>query len=116
MSEFYKAINTGDLANGEMKNIEINRKDVLIAREGDEFYASTNKCPHLGGKLSKGDLDGHVVTCPLHKSKFNLKTGEVIQWTDFSGVTGAIAKAVKKPKPLKVFKVEVKEKDVMVEL
>ena len=116
MGDYRKVADTDDLKSGEMKSVRTGSKEILIAREGDDFYATSNKCPHLGGNLSKGNLDGHVITCPVHKSKFDLKTGEVIRWTDFTGIALALGKAVKKPKPLLVYNVKIEHNEVMVEL
>ena len=43
-----------------------------------EQYRVSRFCPHRGGRLDHGELDrtrGRVV-CPLHRSVFQLKTGE----------------------------------------
>src|SRR2546430_3910150 len=39
------------------------------------FHAIQNRCPHEGGALSGGTLDGGDVICPLHGYRFNLETG-----------------------------------------
>ena len=43
------------------------------------LYATQGACTHRGGPLSEGDLAGHVVTCPLHGSQFDVTTGQVLQ-------------------------------------
>lgn len=43
-----------------------------------ECYALVNKCPHKGGPLSQGIVQGAVVTCPLHNWNISLKTGEAL--------------------------------------
>ncbi len=48
------------------------RDSALLARVGDKYYAADNRCPHMGGKLSPGKLEGTVVTCPRHGSQFDL--------------------------------------------
>ncbi len=116
MAEYYKAIATDELQSGQMKRVNVAGREIVIAREEDNFYAADNKCPHMGGNLSKGSLDGHVITCPVHKSKFDLKTGSVIQWTDFGGLTLAIGKAFKKPRALQIYPVKIDKKDVMVQI
>ena len=30
---------------------EINGHEYMIARVGDNYYSSDNRCPHMGGKL-----------------------------------------------------------------
>ena len=59
------------IKNEEEKNIEI----AVFNIEG-LFYAISNSCIHKGGLLSKGFLDGDIVTCPWHGWKYSVKTGE----------------------------------------
>lgn len=40
------------------------------------FYASDGICPHAGGPLGKGALDGSVVTCPWHGWQFDVTSGQ----------------------------------------
>jgi 3-phenylpropionate/trans-cinnamate dioxygenase ferredoxin component len=42
------------------------------------LYAVDNTCPHRGGPLGEGDVEGCVVTCPWHAWQFDLATGESI--------------------------------------
>ncbi len=37
-----------------------------------------NACPHAGGNLSSGEVDGNVVTCKWHQWQFDLDTGVCI--------------------------------------
>lgn len=99
---------------GQMKKVVLNGNAILIARAGDTFYAADNKCPHLGGDLSQGKLEGMVVTCPRHKSQFDLSNGNVIKWTDWTGVKLSVARKFKSPRPLKVYEVKVEGDKVMV--
>ena len=39
------------------------------------LYALQNQCPHEGGSLAGGAVEGDEVSCPLHGYRFNLKTG-----------------------------------------
>lgn len=67
---------TTDLGNNEMKMIEINGIEILISNIDGGYYAISNKCPHMGGSLSEGILNGGIITCPKHGAKFDAKTGE----------------------------------------
>lgn len=51
-------------------------KDICIALYQDNAFGCAATCPHAGGKLKTGWVDalGQVV-CPLHRYKFDLKTG-----------------------------------------
>jgi 3-phenylpropionate/trans-cinnamate dioxygenase ferredoxin subunit len=47
--------------------------DLAVFRIGDAVYAINDSCPHQGGSLSNGKLQGTRVTCPVHGLKFNLE-------------------------------------------
>jgi 3-phenylpropionate/trans-cinnamate dioxygenase ferredoxin subunit len=63
---------------GKMKKFESQGKEILIANVNGSFYAIDNLCTHARGDLSQGTLEGNIVTCPKHKSKFDVTTGKVI--------------------------------------
>jgi len=75
---FVKVASKEDVSAGKMKLAEANGTLVLLANVAGEYYAIGNKCTHRGCKLSSGTLDGEIVKCPCHGSKFNVKTGEVM--------------------------------------
>ena len=39
------------------------------------LYAVDNTCPHRGGPLGEGDLEGAIVTCPWHGWRYDVTTG-----------------------------------------
>jgi nitrite reductase/ring-hydroxylating ferredoxin subunit len=48
---------------------------VAVYQIGSTLYAAGDVCPHAGAILSEGGLAGAVVTCPLHGSQFDVRTG-----------------------------------------
>jgi 3-phenylpropionate/trans-cinnamate dioxygenase ferredoxin subunit len=80
-----EGIRVAALANiPEGEGIEIGRDvtgtedDIALLRDEDGcVWALNNTCTHETASLAEGWVeDGHV-ECPLHSSKFTLKTGEV---------------------------------------
>jgi nitrite reductase/ring-hydroxylating ferredoxin subunit len=65
-----------DLEDEEMIVVEVDDEEILICRVGDSFHAISNICSHAYVELSDGELDGCFVTCPLHFSQFDVRTGE----------------------------------------
>ncbi len=51
---------------------------VALFRTGGRLYALGDRCPHAGGPLSEGRLEGTEVICPYHASRFDLATGRPI--------------------------------------
>jgi nitrite reductase/ring-hydroxylating ferredoxin subunit len=63
---------------GKMKKVTVGDREVLVANVGGNFYAVDCLCTHFGGDLSEGILEGNIVTCPVHKARFDITTGEVV--------------------------------------
>jgi 3-phenylpropionate/trans-cinnamate dioxygenase ferredoxin subunit len=106
----------GDLADGAMKMVTVEGRDLLLARVGDRYYAADEHCPHMGGRLSHGRLEGTVITCPRHGSRFDLSDGHVVRWTKWSGLTLMLAKLLKSPRPVKTYPVRPEGDRLQVEL
>lgn len=51
--------------------------EVAIFNVGGEFFAIENSCPHQGGPLADGWLDGPFVTCPWHAWCFDVRSGKM---------------------------------------
>jgi 3-phenylpropionate/trans-cinnamate dioxygenase ferredoxin subunit len=103
-----------DFKDGEMRKVLVEDKEVLVARVGPNYYATQDRCQHLGGDLSMGKLEGTVVTCPRHHSQYDLKDGHVVRWTDWTGLKLSVAKIAKSPRPLKTYEVRVEGGKVLV--
>jgi 3-phenylpropionate/trans-cinnamate dioxygenase ferredoxin subunit len=77
--EFVKVADKAELPANKMMIVVVGGKDVLLANVDGSYYAIANKCTHLGGSLAKGVLDGSIVTCPRHGSRFDVKTGKNVR-------------------------------------
>ncbi len=116
MAEFIEVSKTGDLKDGAMKGVNVAGHEVLLARVADKYYAGDNHCPHMGGKLSQGKLEGTVVTCPRHGSQFDLRDGRVVRWLKGSGLVSMVGKALKSPRPLTTYNVKVEDDKIWIEI
>ena len=75
---FMVIANTTDIPNGHMKAFNAGSKDIMITNIDGQYYALNRKCTHFGGDLSKGRLEGKVVTCPRHGAKFDVTSGKCV--------------------------------------
>jgi len=66
MNKFVELGKIDQLEDGAMKKVLARGHEILLAKVADKYYAGDNRCPHMGGKLSQGKLEGTVVTCPRH--------------------------------------------------
>ncbi len=76
--KFVKVAETSEIPMGKTKKVKLEEKEILIANVDGNYYAIENRCTHAGGDLSKGSLDGKMVTCPRHGSRFDVTTGKAV--------------------------------------
>jgi 3-phenylpropionate/trans-cinnamate dioxygenase ferredoxin component len=63
------------LAEGGMGGFIVNGKKILLAKYKGKYFAIDTICPHMGGDLSRGTLEGKHVICPQHGHKIDITTG-----------------------------------------
>ena len=59
--------------------VMMDEKPVALFNIDGEFIAMDNKCPHRGGSLGDGEIEGDIVTCPWHGWQFNCRTGKAVE-------------------------------------
>jgi 3-phenylpropionate/trans-cinnamate dioxygenase ferredoxin component len=106
---FTRIGSTVDVPIGKMKKVNVDNKDILIANVNGVFYALNNRCPHMGGSLADGNLEGDVVTCPRHSSQFNVKTGTAVG-------KAKIGPLKIMPKDAEMYEVKIDGTDLMVKI
>lgn len=57
------------------KAVRLGEQRVLICRDGDEFYAVDEICPHKQRSMRQGVIFQGEIICPHHQYHFDLKTG-----------------------------------------
>jgi nitrite reductase/ring-hydroxylating ferredoxin subunit/uncharacterized membrane protein len=68
-----------DFLEGQMRKVLAGGLDILMVRYQGKLVAISNVCAHAGGPLDEGELNGGVVTCPWHGSRFHVDSGRVIE-------------------------------------
>ena len=116
MGKLTRITNINELTEGTMKKYQVQGTEVMIVRVEGKYYAAQNKCPHFGGDLSKGKLEGTTLTCPRHGSQFNLTDGSVVRWLGTSRLLSMVSRILKPPKPVRIYTVRVEDSRVLVEV
>ena len=116
MGTFIVAGNRSDIPVGEMRAVNLEGTVVLLANIDGKMHAINNKCPHMGGDLSKGMLSGTVVTCPVHGSQFDVTTGKNIRWMKGSGMLYSLGRILKAPTDAVKYNVKIDGQKVLVEV
>jgi nitrite reductase (NADH) small subunit len=61
---------------GEGRAFGVDGQQVAVFRlRSGAVYAVSAVCPHKGGPIADGQIDGNIVLCPLHMNAFELATG-----------------------------------------
>ena len=76
--EFTAVLPESGLPQGSATRAQHEGTPILMVRDGTRIYAVGETCSHLGGPLSEGKLDGDVIQCPWHGSRFSLRDGSVV--------------------------------------
>lgn len=75
---FTAVIDESELREGKPARVIADGVAVCLVKRGEKIHAITDTCPHLGGPLSEGKLNGDVIQCPWHGSELSLVDGHVV--------------------------------------
>ena len=65
----------GEVATGEGRVVEVEGRELALFNVDGVYHCIENACPHRGGPLGEGDLEGRVVSCPWHAWRWDVTTG-----------------------------------------
>lgn len=105
---------TDDIPKGRMKAFTAGEVKVVVYHLEDGFHATQAHCTHVFAPLARGRiLDDCRVQCPFHHARFDIRTGEVVDWANFPpGIQ--VLNIVRGEKALKTYKVTVSRGQVRV--
>ena len=63
MTGWHAAMHIDDLWEGDMTDVTIEGKEVLLVNVDGDVCAYQNRCPHQAARLDEGDFDGETITC-----------------------------------------------------
>ncbi len=63
---------------GNMKHVELDGKEIVVSNVNGKFYAMDDRCGHMNARLSNGNINQNIVTCPFHAAKFDISTGKKV--------------------------------------
>ncbi len=105
-----------DIPIGEMKPFRAGGEKIIVYHLEDGFFATQASCTHIFAPLAKGKLvETCQVQCPFHRARFDVRTGEVVEWANFPpGVQ--LLNAVRAEKALRTYPVSVENGEISVEV
>jgi nitrite reductase (NADH) small subunit len=76
MERWAEVARIDDVPPGESRELVAEGRVIALFNVQGKFYALDGVCPHQGGPLGKGRLEGCIVTCPWHGWQFDVTTGQ----------------------------------------
>lgn len=76
--QYTKIARFDELNDGEKRKITLENRVLLLTKIDGVCYAIDNRCPHMGGSLYDGKLDGTTIACPRHGATFDVRTGKAV--------------------------------------
>jgi len=61
-----------------MRDFDVGGRKIIVVNLDGEFHALSGICSHAYSELASGFFQGDLVTCALHLSQFDVRTGEPI--------------------------------------
>jgi nitrite reductase/ring-hydroxylating ferredoxin subunit len=99
-----------EILEGKAHAVTLGKLSLVLTRIGGKIQAFENRCPHLGLPLVRGRIDGQSIRCPWHGSRFDICSGENLDWwrsipggVRMPNWTHKLIALGKKPAPLRRF-------------
>lgn len=73
---FVKVGSLAALPPGSVMEVTLGEDSYAVCNSNGELHALAGICPHAGGPIGQGTMDGELVVCPWHEWAYNCKTGE----------------------------------------
>ncbi len=75
--EGYQAVaRAHEIEEGVLREVFVHGRPVVLVSLDGQPRAFEGTCPHAGGPLADGQLDGSTIRCPMHGWSFDVLTGE----------------------------------------
>jgi nitrite reductase/ring-hydroxylating ferredoxin subunit len=85
-ADFEPLADLAALPPGALLRVTRGDHDVLLIHGERGLCAIDDRCPHMSAPLSLGTLDGCTIACPLHRGRFDLCDGSVVQFPTTGGL------------------------------
>ncbi|QGA69210.1 Rieske (2Fe-2S) protein [Sulfolobus sp. E11-6] len=105
-----KVCNISDLEDQKPKKFSINSIEVVAVKIKNKVFVIDAYCPHKGGNMEYGDVDGYKIKCHLHGYEYSLENGELV-YNPYGKSSGWYFSP-----NLKVYKVEIKGEEIFIEV
>ena len=69
------SVGPADRFESGMHMLAVGRKRVVVAKLKGRLFAFDAFCPHVQGPMDLAEVEGAIISCPLHAWRFDLENG-----------------------------------------
>jgi nitrite reductase/ring-hydroxylating ferredoxin subunit len=73
--EYVRVARVDDVPPGAVRCVQAGERTYALTNLRGRLYALDNNCPHNGGPLGKGELQGDELVCPWHGWRWDVTSG-----------------------------------------
>ncbi len=84
---FVTVAKVGEIPAGGVKVVRIADQEIAVFHLDGAYHAMDDVCTHDGGPLAEGTIEDHVIECPRHGARFDIRTGAVLSMPATAPVT-----------------------------
>ena len=111
-----KALPQTDLPEGKRRVVRVAGRGVLLIHSLDRIWAVQTNCPHMAFPLEFATVGAdYSITCALHRSAFDLRTGDVKDWSPWPPGVGPIFRVFSRRRALRVYPTRIEDGYVWVD-
>lgn len=78
---FVSVCRSEELPEGEVRALKARGKEVAVGRlVGGQLFAVGGRCSHMFARLGNGKVEGTLLECPWHGTRFDVTDGCVANW------------------------------------
>jgi nitrite reductase/ring-hydroxylating ferredoxin subunit len=115
-----KVLSHSEFADGQRTVVPVGERSILLIHHEGTVYALESRCPHmrlpLKGATVETSTAGTTLTCPWHHSAFDLRTGDVRDWSPWPPAVGKMLGALRRERALTVYPVKVEQGAIWVQV
>ena len=75
--KYYVVAACSELAATNQMHVDLIGEEILLCREGENYFAISYYCSHEKFTLEGGTIEAGCITCPYHGAEFRLSDGKV---------------------------------------
>ncbi|HXQ92872.1 MAG TPA: Rieske 2Fe-2S domain-containing protein [Nitrososphaerales archaeon] len=79
---FTRICKVSEIRDDELYRFDVKDKALLVVQFQGSYFVTDSTCTHEEADLSLGMFSDGVVTCPLHRARFKVESGDVVSGPD----------------------------------